>query len=322
MRQKDTKDGCTIFNTLAIITSKPAQFWLDNQSRFLMETTETEWPTPNNSEIEIYSNLVDMVTNEKDVDHEKSCLHSVIVVLLLRALRETSYCQDTSGPLSKDEIVIGKLMYKMRLITDMNAHPVWGVDLNPRDKNNIGTEQIGQGLYTAIASYFNSDCNPNTVRVNIGKKMLLIASKNIRKGEEISDNYCIHFSDMNATERREWIAENFLFDCCCEACQEDWPTYSNISSARPSEKARSEMYKMSINWNLSVQVSDKLVELEMDNMTAMEKGDIEKALECHSKEISLIQANLSEPHQLGVTVRTSFTSCWWRKVIACLKNEE
>ena len=42
-------------------------------------------------------------------------------------------------------------------------------------------------------------------RVNIGKRMLLVASKNIRKGEEISDNYCIHFSDMKAEERRELL---------------------------------------------------------------------------------------------------------------------
>ena len=211
MRQKDTKDGCTIFNTLSIMTSKPAQFWLTNQASFLMETTETEWPTHNKSELEMYSNMFDMVTNETDVEHEKSCRHSVIVVLLLRALRATSYYQeaeinvDTAGPFSKEEIIIGRLMYKLRLIKDMNAHPIWGVDLNPKDKNNIGTEQIGQGLFTAIASYFNSDCNPNTIRINIGKKMFLIASKNIRKGEEISDNYCSHFSDMNARERREWI---------------------------------------------------------------------------------------------------------------------
>ena len=43
------------------------------------------------------------------------------------------------------------------------------------------------------------------IRINIGKKMVLIASKNIRKGEEISDNYCIHFSDMKTAERREWL---------------------------------------------------------------------------------------------------------------------
>ena len=170
MRQKDTKDGCTIFTSLAIITSKPLEFWINNQDRFLMETTETEWPTPNNTELERYSNMFDMVTNEAEVEGDKLVRHSVIVVLLLRALRATSYYQeagiklDTSGPFTKEEIIIGKLMYKIRLIKDMNAHPIWGVDLTPKDMKSVGTEQVGQGLYTAIASYFNSDCNPNTIR--------------------------------------------------------------------------------------------------------------------------------------------------------------
>ena len=100
---------------------------------------------------------------------------------------------------------MGRLLYKIRLIKDMNAHPIWGVELDPKDITNVGTEQIGQGLFTAIASFFNSDCNPNTIRINLGKKMFLVAGKNIRKGEEITDNYCIHFSDMPAMERREWI---------------------------------------------------------------------------------------------------------------------
>ena len=64
------------------------------------------------------------------------------------------------------------------------------------------------------------------------------------------------------------------------------------------------------------------MELEMDYMTAIEKGDLEKALVSQGKEISLIQANLSEPHQLGVTIRTSFTSCWWRKIAHILRHED
>ena len=170
MRQKDTKDGCTIFTSLAIITSQPLEFWINNQDRFLKETTETEWPTPNNTELERYSNMFDMVTNEAEVELDKMVRHSVIVVLLLRALRATSYYQeagiklDTSGPFTKEEIIIGKLMFKIRLIKDMNAHPIWGVDLTSKDMKSVGTEQVGQGLYTAIASYFNSDCNPNTIR--------------------------------------------------------------------------------------------------------------------------------------------------------------
>ena len=58
----------------------------------------------------------------------------------------------------------------------------------------------------------------------------------------------------------------------------------------------------------------KLVELEMDNMTAMECGNHDKAIQSHSKEISLIDSQLSAPHQLMVTIRSSFTDCWWRKV--------
>ena len=70
----------------------------------------------------------------------------------------------------------------------------------------------------------------------------------------------------------------------------------------------------------AAQVSDKLVELEVANMTALEKGDLDAALAGHAKEISLIQAQLSEPHQQAVTVRTSFTSCWWRKAAALMQN--
>ena len=185
--------------------------------------------------------------------------HYIIVVLLLRALRLTTWYQDSgltpgSGPLSKEELVIGRLLHKFRLMNDMNAHPVWGVELNPKDPTQVRTEKVGQGLYTAIASYFNSDCNPNTLRLNVGRTMFLVASKNIRKGEEITDNYCIHFSDMEGAERRDWIMvssrshchhnmytsivfqENFKFYCKCEACEDDWPTYSRISSDRPSEK--------------------------------------------------------------------------------------
>ena len=150
------------------------------------------------------------IINQKRVE-TTNFRHSVTVVLLLRALRNTTFYEDSdfkidkNAGFSKEELVMGRLLYKIRLIKDMNAHPIWGVELDPKDITNVGTEQIGQGLFTAIASFFNSDCNPNTIRINLGKKMFLVAGKNIRKGEEITDNYCIHFSDMPAMERREWI---------------------------------------------------------------------------------------------------------------------
>ena len=43
----------------------------------------------------------------------------------------------------------------------------------------------------------------------MGRKMFLVASKNIRKGEEITDNYCIYFSDMAAKARKEWMEVSY-----------------------------------------------------------------------------------------------------------------
>ena len=95
------------------------------------------------------TNLFDMITNEKDVTHESHVRHSIVSVLLLRALRKTTFYEDSkikveeTGSLSKEEIVLGKLMYRIRLINDMNAHPIWGIEIDPKDRTQVGTEQIG-----------------------------------------------------------------------------------------------------------------------------------------------------------------------------------
>ena len=70
--------------------------------------------------------------------------------------------------------------------------------------------------------------------------------------------------------------ENFLFDCECSACEEGWQTYTHLPSDSPSQA-----------------VSDKLCEYEMDNMTALERGELDKALAFHCKELALIQVACS-----------------------------
>ena len=53
---------------------------------------------------------------------------------------------------------------------------VWGGG----DGDDIATQQLGSGLYTALASYFNSA--PNTVW-----EMVLVAACDIQQGEEITE---------------------------------------------------------------------------------------------------------------------------------------
>lgn len=305
LRGIDNKDGMTIFNSLRLLLQHPVTFWLQHQSDFLRISSSTEWPTQNNTEVERMANVFAMITNEPRVERDTAVRHALVCVLLLRLLRGSDYYSGAglkipeSGPLKEEELVLGRLLYRLRLIQDMNAHPVWGVELDPRDRTKVATHNIGGGIYTAIASYFNSDCNPNTVRINLGRKMFLVTSRNIKKGEEVTDNYCAVFSELGPANRKHFLKENFLFDCECLACEEEWPTYSHLPADSPTQK-----------------VSDKLCEYELDNMTALESGELDKALTFHCKEISLIQNNLSDPHQLTVNVKKSFELVWWQKMAA------
>ena len=43
------------------------------------------------------------------------------------------------------------------------------------------------------------------MRYHEGNACVLRAVRTIEAGEEITDNYCIHFSDVPAAERRDWI---------------------------------------------------------------------------------------------------------------------
>ena len=44
------------------------------------------------------------------------------------------------------------------------------------------------------------------------------------------------------------------------------------------------------------------------------RGELDRALQFHCKEISLVQNNMTEPHQLIVNVKKSFELVWWQKV--------
>ena len=134
---------------------------------------------------------------------------------------------------TEEELIIGKLFFKLRLISEANLYPVWGVE--DEGSGQVGIESIGSGIYPSICSYLNSTCNPNTIRVNRGHEVLVIAAQNIAKDEEITDNYCIHYSELPAHDRKEWLKESFQFDCSCQACLHNWPVYDQMKADIPTE---------------------------------------------------------------------------------------
>ena len=135
------------------------------------------------------------------------------------------------------------------MISEANLYPVWGVE--DEGSGQVGIESIGSGIFPSIGSYINNSCNPNTIRVNRGHEVLVVAAQNIAKGEEITDNYCIHYSELPAPERKEWLRETFQFDCPCNACEENWPVFDQMEE------------------DVSTEVQELLKPIEKENAAAL-----------------------------------------------------
>ena len=71
-------------------------------------------------------------------------------------------------------------------------------------------ESMGSALYASIA-FLNHSCNPNTIKYWEGDRMVLVASQPIRQGEEVSDNYGMHFLTSSRAVRRNWLEVEIHF---------------------------------------------------------------------------------------------------------------
>ena len=63
----------------------------------------------------------------------------------------------------------------------------------------------GSGVFPVVGSFFNHSCCPNTIRVNVGKMNYVVTSATIPRGEEVTDIYSMHFSEIPGEGRRDWL---------------------------------------------------------------------------------------------------------------------
>ena len=93
---------------------------------------------------------------------------------------------------------------------------------------SFSMESIGNAIYSSFA-FLNHSCNPNTVKYWEGDRMVVVASQTIRRGQEVTDNYGMHFLNTGRTVRRQWLLDTFWFQCGCPACEGEWPVRDQMS---------------------------------------------------------------------------------------------
>jgi len=133
--------------------------------------------------------------------------------------------------LSEEEVFVGKLLYTLFEKMQWNTHSVVEDDVDkPRDsleENSIvqfenSLSSVGNGLFPTYA-LLNSSCDNNVSKYFVGPVMIAQASKHIRAGEEVTDNYFPPAMVMPREERRDWLSSHYMFHCCCNACTIDQP---------------------------------------------------------------------------------------------------
>ena len=59
-------------------------------------------------------------------------------------------------------------------------------------QEGVQIRSLGSCLNPTLAM-FNHSCTPNTIRVNIGTRTLMVATKHIPAGHEITDSYSVQY---------------------------------------------------------------------------------------------------------------------------------
>lgn len=90
------------------------------------------------------------------------------------------------------------------------------------------TSAIGTAIYPA-ASLFNHSCAANTARINIGTKVVLVATRNIAKMQEVSVSYSVTFQECSYADRQSYLSRRYRFTCRCPACLGNWETQGGKS---------------------------------------------------------------------------------------------
>ena len=120
------------------------------------------------------------------------------------------------------------MLYHTQLTLAYNTHAVVEAVLDdPARPLLLDVRSVGCGVYPSLC-LLNTACDQNTAKYNLGSRVVAIASKLIRPGEEVTDNYYPAAAFLGRTERRAWLQEHYRFHCECVACRSDLPLLSAL----------------------------------------------------------------------------------------------
>ena len=184
----------------------------------------------------------DLRTGLNLVSHEVSTedllMRTLVSVFLMKCLKQTAFYGTRVTSLEED-VKVSLVINRLLSSCPANTHEIHCLNTPTlaRWSPMASLKNLGAGLYPT-AALFNHSCDPNIVRCNVGRRMVSVASRDIKRGEEISDCYGLPWYSMSRQSRQEITSKFYKFHCQCPPCLEQWPTSDLLGLTRLTEVTR------------------------------------------------------------------------------------
>ena len=167
-------------------------------------------------------------------DSQYNITKAVYTYYLIAVLKRLKFFSDNSpASLDNEHLIIGRFIDHFLRVADDNCHEICQLDKpavvagKSFDELFEGEESVikvvGVAIYPRI-SLFNNSCDVNTFKYHLGNREVMVARRDIRAGEEITDFYGEYFFQTSRLLRRR----NLAFNCGCLACKENWPLLDSL----------------------------------------------------------------------------------------------
>ena len=230
LERTDNQQSCSsLLLILRFFTQKAQQFFKKNRRDFTRAMTGARPASESPYLSSDYLRLVSLVSHNKE-DLLGQVWQITLALFILQCL---AYCGwldhslDKSDSLTDEDVYLVLLAVHMRGVTSYNTHQV-GERLSA-NRSLLQTRELGLAVRPTVA-LINHSCWPNTVRCSAGRKVVMMATRTIQPGEEITDIYTECFFDASRLTRQEKCSE-YKFGCVCEACEGDWPLLSSLPAS-------------------------------------------------------------------------------------------
>ena len=138
-----------------------------------------------------------------------------------------------------------------------------------------------------------------------------MAVNHIPMGQEITESYSVHYRSAAKNERAYHTLKNYMFECECPACKENWPLEADI----PDEIYRIPTFDQEVIYK--VRHGDKkdivkdIIEMRREVEKSMSYNRFREALVNYQCLAEKLEDNLRHPHAYFLQVRSGITHCIW-----------